>query len=90
VSKILKIIFKKSALAISDFSHIFSENNVPNITLSEGPSNVNIVDGFWRVQIGVQSQIEVVAMDADGDDVTFSLTDDDSIMLPQGVAIHEG
>jgi len=66
---------------------VFSENNVPNITLQE---DSNIVDGSWRVQVDVVRQITLVAMDVDGDDVTFSLTNDSSIMLPEGIMIDNG
>ena len=60
-------------------------NGIPSISLPEDPS---IVDGFWQVQVGVQSQITLVAEDPDNDDVTFAFSDDESIVLPEGATIE--
>jgi len=41
-----------------------------------------------QVQVGVETQITIIAMDPDMDMLTYSLTNEPTIMQPQGVRIN--
>jgi len=71
-------------LLVTRFNFNFVGNLVPNVSLSDHP---NIVDGTLQVQIGIEIQITVYAIDPDMDTITFSLSNDSSIQQPDGVTI---
>ena len=61
------------------------DNNFPTLNLPT--DDVNIVDGNFRVRIGIPTSLFLNATDADNDQLTYSLGTDE--MQPPGVEINQ-